>query len=202
MHLLVLGATGPTGKLVVEQALSAGHDVRALVRSPDKLTPNAGLEIVTGQATDPGDVSRAMASVDAVIVTLGAAKGTVLTDATRALLSAAYAQGVKRVVMLSSFAVQRERLSAPAKALTGLSMSAMIKDKTAAEQLLRDSDVDYTIVHASRLANGPTTTDVSAVPDSAPLKLGNSISRADVAAWLIEAAVHGGYSRSAVAIAS
>jgi uncharacterized protein YbjT (DUF2867 family) len=51
MNLVVLGASGRTGSLVVEQALAAGHTVTALVRSPEKLTTgNPNLRVVTGQA--------------------------------------------------------------------------------------------------------------------------------------------------------
>ena len=64
MNLLVLGATGRTGSLVVEQALAAGHTVTALVRSPEKLTTvNSNLRVVTGQATDTAAVSRALEGV-------------------------------------------------------------------------------------------------------------------------------------------
>ncbi|TMD53495.1 MAG: hypothetical protein E6I85_08270 [Chloroflexi bacterium] len=51
MKLVVLGATGRTGRLVVEQALAAGHTVTALVRSPEKLaTSSSNLRVVAGQA--------------------------------------------------------------------------------------------------------------------------------------------------------
>lgn len=115
MKILVLGATGATGRLVLDQALAAGHQVRALVRSPEKLTvssPNP--EVVTGQATDDADVAQALSGVDAVISALGAAKGSVITDATRALIAGT--EGVKRVIIMSSFAVLTDRLSGPAKA--------------------------------------------------------------------------------------
>ncbi len=66
MNLVVLGATGRTGRLVVEQALAAGHTVTALVRSPEKLTiRNSSLRVVAGSATDAADVSRALAGADA-----------------------------------------------------------------------------------------------------------------------------------------
>src|ERR1700731_957378 len=103
MNLVILGATGRTGRLVVEQALAAGHTVTALVRSPEKLTiRNSNLRVVAGRATDPGDVARALASVDAVLTTLGGS-GSVIADSTRAIVAAANQTGVKRVVLLSSF---------------------------------------------------------------------------------------------------
>ena len=51
MNLTVLGATGPTGTQLVEQALAAGHHVTALARSPEKLTiTNPNLHVVQGDA--------------------------------------------------------------------------------------------------------------------------------------------------------
>ena len=74
MNLVVLGATGGTGRLVVEQALAAGHTVTALVRSPEKLTlSNPSLRVIAGQATDPSAVSRAFDGADAVISVAGLA---------------------------------------------------------------------------------------------------------------------------------
>lgn len=189
MKLLVLGATGATGQLVVAQGLAAGHSVRALVRAPEKVrTDDDRLEVVRGQATDPADIAEAMNGVDVVISTLGAAKGTVITDATRAVIAAAARTGVNRVVVLSSFAVVREKLSTPAKLMSGLAMGAVVRDKAAAEQLLASSGLDYTVVHAVRLTDGPATGAVKVLPDTTVLRLSDSISRADVAAWLLAAA--------------
>ena len=71
MNLLVLGATGRTGRLVVEHALAAGHTVIALVRSPEKLTNgSSNLRVVRGSATDKSDLARALEGADAVISTL------------------------------------------------------------------------------------------------------------------------------------
>ena len=132
-HLLVLGATGATGQLVVSQALAAGHSVTALVRSPEKITTtHPNLTVVKGQPTDPQDVRRAIAGTDAVISTLGAMKGTLMTDTTRALLASTEAGDTRPIVVMSTFAAARERLTGTAKALTGLMMGAPIKDGTAA----------------------------------------------------------------------
>ena len=201
MKLLALGATGATGRLVVDQALAAGHTVRALVRSPEKVDARPGLDVVAGQATDVGDVTQAMAGVDAVISTLGATGGPVITDATRAVISGAATTGVSRFVELSSFAVLRERLSGPAKFMSSTAMGAMVKDKAAAEDALRASDLDYTLVHAVRLTNGPATGAAKPLPESATLHMGDTISRADVAAWILTALSDTTTSHRTVAIA-
>src|ERR1700680_4212655 len=153
MNLLVLGATGRTGSLVVEQALAAGHVVTALVRSPDKLTiRNSNLHVVAGEATDEAAVSRALAGADAVISTLGGT-GSVIADSTAAVVEAARKAGVSRVVVLSSFFVERDRLDAVTRLLTGVAMGSAIKDKSKGERVLRQSELEWTIVYASVLTD-------------------------------------------------
>ncbi len=202
MNLVVLGATGATGSLVVAQALAAGHHVIALVRSPQKLTTtHHNLRIVTGDATNAASVAQALQGADAIISTLGANKGTLITDATRAILAGAKQHGVTRVVMLSSFAVQRERLGTSAKLLTGLMMNAPIKDKAAGEAALRASGLDWTIVYATLLSNGPTT-GAAVVPETVKLGMAQKIARADVAAFLLEEATSPRYNRREVTISA
>ncbi|MFF1303530.1 NAD(P)-dependent oxidoreductase [Streptomyces sp. NPDC058307] len=201
MELLVLGATGATGRLVVEQASAAGHTVRALVRSPRKLDAQPGLDVVFGRATDAGDVTQAMAGIDAVISTLGATGGTVITDATRAVISGAATTGVTRFLELSSSAVLRERLSGPAEFTSSTAMGAMVKDKAAAEDALRASDLDCTLVHSVRLTNGPATGAAKPLPESATLRMGNTVSRADVATWMLTALSDTTTTRRSVVIA-
>lgn len=200
MNLVVLGATGRTGRLVVEQALAAGHAVTALVRSPEKLTTSRSrLRVVTGQATDASAVSRALEGADALISTLGGS-GSVIADSTRAIIAAADETGVKRVIVLSTFAADRDRLGAGTRLLTGLGMGATLKDKSAGEEMLRRSDLEWTIAYASVLSDGPANGSVVVLPDGAKRRLSEKISRADVAAWMLEAATSGQHSRRGVGI--
>jgi len=198
MNLVILGATGRTGRLVVEQALAAGHTVTALVRSPEKLTSaNPNLRVVTGQATDATAVSRAMEGADAVISTLGG-KGSVIADSTQAIVAAARAAGVKRVVLLSSWVVERDRMDAVTRLLTGLAMGPVIKDKSAGELVLRRSDLEWTIVYPSSLTDGPAKGSVTELPEQAKRGMSEKISRADVAAWMVKAATGVQHSRDSV----
>jgi uncharacterized protein YbjT (DUF2867 family) len=200
MNLVVLGATGRTGRLVVEQALAAGHTVTALVRSPEKLTTeSSNLRVVTGQATDASAVSRALEGADAVISTLGG-KGSVIADSTQAIVTAARKAGVSRVVVLSTFAAERGRLDAGTRLLTGIGMGAMLKDKNAGEEMLRRSDLDWTIVYASILSDGAASGSVVVLPEGAKRRMSERISRADVAAWMLQAATGDRHSRSSVGI--
>ena len=190
MNLLVLGATGGTGRLVVEQALSAGHMVTALVRSPEKLaTSQPNLRVVTGSATDLESVAAALQGADAVISTLGGS-GSVIADSTAAIVAAARQAGVRRVVVLSSWLVERDRMSPLLRLASGVAMGRLIKDKTAGEQLLLQSDLDWTIVYASTLGDGPATGS-TVLPEAANWSMSQKISRADVATWLVQAATDG-----------
>src|SRR6266566_3932782 len=70
--LLLLGATGLTGRQLLSQAIEQGHDITALVRDPGKLTvERARLRIATGDATDAGAVEDALEDRDAVLCALG-----------------------------------------------------------------------------------------------------------------------------------
>ena len=200
MNLVVLGATGRTGSLVVEQALAAGHTVTALVRSPEKLTiRNSNLRVVAGSATDAADVARALASADALLSTLGGG-GSVIADSTGAMVEAAHKTGVRRVVVLSSFFVERDRLGAVPRLLTAVAMGSVIKDKSAGEQLLRQSDLDWTIIYASLLKDGPVSGSVEVLPEGAKRRISDRISRSDVAEWMVQAATSSQLSRRSVGI--
>ena len=200
MNLVVLGATGRTGRLVVEQALAAGHTVTALVRSPEKLAVrNPNLHVVVGQATDPSAVARVLDGADALISTLGGA-GSVVSDSTRAIVETAHKAGVSRVVLLSSFLVERDRFNPVTRLLTGVAMGSMIKDKSAGEKALRDSNLDWTIVYASFLTDGPGGGHVAVLTETGRSTLSHRIARADVAAWLLRAATSPETSRRTVSI--
>jgi uncharacterized protein YbjT (DUF2867 family) len=200
MNLVVLGATGRTGSLVVEQALAAGHTVTALVRSPQKVTAaNPNLRVIAGEATDTSAVARALEGADAIISTLGGG-GSVIADSTAAIVAAARQTGVRRVVVLSSWLVERDRMDAVTRLLTGFGMAGMIKDKSVGEQLLRQSNLDWTIVYASPLSDGPATGSATVLPEQANRSMSERISRADVAAWMIQAATTDQQSRRTVGI--
>lgn len=199
MNLTVLGAAGATGIPLVEQALAAGHRVTALVRSGQKLTiTNPNLRVVEGDATDGAAVREAMNGSDAVISVLGA-RGPVMTEATRAILDAAKRMGPERVVILSSFAVARNRLTPVTRVVTGMAMGSQIKDKTVGEGLLRASRLDWTIVYPTKLTNGPKT-EARVVPESEKVRMAQKISRAGVASFLLRAATEDLYSRRGVVI--
>src|SRR5574337_617106 len=114
MKVIVFGATGPTGRRAVDEALAKGYEVTAFVRDPSKLeTKHERLKVVQGDALDPASVERALAGQQAVLVCLGArnrsGKGTPPRDidfvATRNILAGMKKHGVKRLVCMTSVGV-------------------------------------------------------------------------------------------------
>lgn len=194
MKLLILGATGPTGRLVAERALECGDTVTVLVRRPDALGPlTSQVDVVVGDATSSGDLAAAMAGQDAVISALG--RGTsiraddLFTDAATALIHASgYAQ-VTRVVWMSSFGVGQTYASANLmqKIMYRTFLRDIYANKDIAEQKIRASGLEWTLVYPTALTNGPARGDYR-MGERLDMPLAARISRADVADFMHKAA--------------
>jgi putative NADH-flavin reductase len=106
MNVAIFGATGKTGRFVIEEALERGHRVVTLTRNPAKLDiEHRDLEVVTGDVLDPAAVEKTIIGQDAVISLLGAGMRptTLRTDGTRTIVEAMKRQGVRRLVSQSIF---------------------------------------------------------------------------------------------------
>lgn len=200
MKVTVLGGNGKTGLEVIEQAIEAGYKVTALVRRADTLTPRKGLTIVVGDATKAKDVMKASEGADSIISTLGSMGGTLMTDAVTAVIAASKTTNVKRFIVMSSFAVRKNQLSGGMKLVAGLVMGKMIKDKSASEELLRKSYLDWTVVYATGLTNGAKGAKVRVVNADETISMKHKIARANVAAWMLEETKNNDYIKADVII--
>lgn len=99
--ILVTGATGTTGSEVVRQLAARGEKVRALTRDPARAAVPSGVEVVRGDYLDADSLERAMSGVTAAYL-VGVPDGEAQHD--RALVAAARAAGVPRLVLLSAIA--------------------------------------------------------------------------------------------------
>lgn len=110
MRVLILGATGRIGALVLERAVAAGHEVVALVRDPGRIQSQERLHLVVGDVRQTARVAEAVKGVDAVIAAIGPRSNTpndeeALTVGMRNIVSAMEASGVRRLVALSGAGV-------------------------------------------------------------------------------------------------
>lgn len=194
MKLLVLGATGPTGRHVVDRALEAGDIVTVLARRPEALEPLAGrVTVVAGDATSRDDVAKAMAGQDGVVSALGRSRSvranSLFSRAAAAVAAAAEETGVSRLVWLSSFGVGDTYRSASLaqKAMYSTFLRDIYADKAASEQTIRSSGLDWTLVYPTTLTNGPAK-GTYRVDDRLEMRGAPTISRADLAEFMHTAA--------------
>lgn len=204
MRLLVIGASRGIGLETVRYALQRGHDVRAFARSADRIAiDDPKLEKIAGDACSAEDVAAAVRGVDAVIVTLGIPKSlkglgqtSLFSDATAILLPAMAAAGVRRLLVVTGFGAgdSKARLSTvekiPFKAILGRAYA----DKDVQEDLIKASDLDWTIARPGILMNRPPSHAYEVLVEPETWRNG-LISRGDVAHFLVTAAEEGSYIR-------
>ena len=191
MKVLVLGATGGTGRLIVRDAVVKGHSVVALVRSKAR-ADLPGAELIEGDARNENILGRALDGCDAVVSALGTGIGfrkvSLLTEATRALVTAMTRGGVRRLVCISALGVGDsrghggfvfDRLFQP------LLLGPAYKDKDRQEAAIRASSLDWVVVRPAMLTDEPTRGSVRAVTDLAGVN-GGKIARADVARFVVD----------------
>jgi putative NADH-flavin reductase len=196
LKLFVLGATGDTGRLFTKDALAAGHEVTAYVRSPDKIAPRAGLRVTAGDVLDPGAVAEAMRGADAVVSMLGlrsARPDGFSESAQRAIVGAAQRSGTSRVLVMSAFGVGESRTKASwlARLMYNTGGKAIYADKAAGEKILTASGLDWTLAYPVLLTNQPKSSSFTAIDLARLDHLPGlpRVPRADVAGFLLDAAV-------------
>ncbi len=161
-RIAVLGASGGTGRQLVEHAVARGIAVTAVVRDPAKYGAPTGDSVSVAVADGRDDVALAEAfrGVDAVAFALGAGNevDTILGDGIRATLTAMHAAGVDRVVAISGTGVTTEGDGAFRRAVLTPMVQRMYRtifpDKLAMEQALKASDAQWTIVRPAKLTDG------------------------------------------------
>jgi putative NADH-flavin reductase len=191
--ITVLGATGPTGRHIVAQALSRGYDVTALVRSPEKAADLKGVKLVVGDVRDEKALRRAIGGRDAVVSALGTPASpfrqvTLLSSATNALVDAMKAEQVSRLVAVTGIGAGDSRGHGGLvfdKLIFPLLLRKVYADKDLQEAIIRESGLEWTIVRPSVLTNKPPRGTVRALTALSGFH-GGSISRQDVARFLLD----------------
>lgn len=193
MRVLIIGASKGIGLETTRQALDAGHDVRALARSATAIAvSNPSLEKMRGDALKSENVEAALVGVDVVIQTLGVGLGDLFqpvhlfSDATRVLIAAMRRQGVKRLICVTGFGAgdSRASISCLQRLPFQIVFGRAYDDKSLQEQLIKESELDWTIARPGVLTSGPRTGHYRILSEASQWRNG-IISRADVAEFLV-----------------
>ena len=191
MILAVFGATGPTGLQLVQQALEAGHFVRALVRNPSRMTiTHHNLRVVMGDVLDEESCRKTLLGSQGALSCLGSRNlfrnVKVVSRGTRNILSVMQQMGVRRLVVESAYGAGEsyELAGVGMKLVIRTILAAPYADKNIIEPEIKASDLDWTIVRPVALTNGPRTSKYR-VGDDLRLGAGTRISRADVAEFML-----------------
>jgi len=210
MKIAIFGATGGTGKQLIEQALEAGYEVVAYARNPSKLDiRHEHLKVIQGELADAALIESAVSGSKAVISVLGprgGSKGRSVTQGMKNIIASMKKQGVSRLVVSSTLSAKdpNDRSDFKTRTMVGivkLTMRDAYEDIVSAAELVRNSDLDWTIVRLSILNNDAKSGKVRAgYVDKG--EVGTSISRADVADFMLKQVEDTKYLRRAPAISN
>jgi len=209
MNLLVIGATGGTGRAIVEQALSQGHNVTAFVRNPAKMRIKQDrLTVVQGNVLNYESVAAAAQGKDAVLSALGHKrwfiKTSILSEGTKNIITAMQKHGVRRLVCETSLGVGDSR------GKLGLYYTLFVipfivyfyfRDKEQQERYIRESALDWIIVRPGQLTNGRKRVTYRHGPEVGSRLLTVRISRGDVADFMLRQVRDNSYLRKTPAVA-
>jgi putative NADH-flavin reductase len=200
MKLFVIGATGRTGQEIVQQALERGHHVTKFVRSPEAVVlKHERLSVLKGNATDENQLFEAMQSHDAVLSALGPREvfkpSSLLHDSALATTRAMQRSGVKRLLILSAAA----HFPGIPNRIVSFILRNHMRDSLAMEKVVQNSGLDWTIARPPRLTQEDSLSYRSC--EGAAPKMGFTLSRKAVAAFMLDAIEQERYFQKIVGIA-
>lgn len=189
MNVVVLGATGATGRVLVPELVRRGHTVTALVRDPARAP--TGVRVVVGDVRDRTVLGEAVAGADAVVSVLGPRGRDRDLHRTMAenLVTVMAGAGVSRYVGVSGAGMdapgdRKRRRDRVISFLVQRLAPATVADKAAELAVWRTTDLDWTLVRPPRLNDGPATGRVE--HDAHRSTRSTRMSRADLAELLAD----------------
>lgn len=205
MKIAVFGGTGETGQEIVAQSLAKGYHVSVLVRDPGRLSDQIAdqLYVTVGDVLDFEKVEKTVWKADAVVVSLGTRPDTpenIVSEGTKNIIQAMQEQGVKRLVVVTSLGVGDSKNQVPFafKMIMKTALRKVMADKERQENLVRESDLDWVIVRPGGLTDGPRKGEYTFGIE--PSIVAGSISRADLAEFVLKQVVENQFLRKAVAV--
>ncbi|XP_072049018.1 flavin reductase (NADPH)-like [Amphiura filiformis] len=213
MKLVVLGATGPSGQCVVNQALDAGHDVTAVVRNPDRMTiTHDKLKVVVGDIFSESSLQEHFTGHDAVLSCLGAttkkAAKSLYSDSMKCIVGGMRAANVTRVICMSTWCCTDAKGPFVVDwLLKPMFLKKVIENMAVMEAYLNEcEDINYTVVKPPMLGDGNITAKEIKTVEGQYIKgvnfMGYSkIPRADVARFMLSCLDNDTWNRKLVSIA-
>ncbi|WP_297696537.1 NAD(P)-dependent oxidoreductase [uncultured Eudoraea sp.] len=193
MRLLIIGGTGKTGRKIIEQGLTQGHQITAIVRKPRKLKiDNPSLSIVKGNVLIPKSIEDSFKGQDAVLSALGHKrffiKTTILSRGTKNIINAMRKNRVNRFICITSLGINDSKFKLGLY-YTLFTIPVILffyfLDKSKQEQLIMGSNLDWTIVRPGQLTNGKLRTNYHHGTKVGHYLITKMISRASVAHFML-----------------
>jgi len=207
MKIVIFGANGKTGTLLVEQALEKGHLVTAFIRRAGSLRidDHPNLKIVVGNLEESLKLKDALTGADACFSALGGGSLTHRSpDFVKGIdyiVRVMEQEVVPRFIYLSSFGAGDSKFQMPAIMrffIVNLMLRVPLADHNTNEQRITNSKLQWTLVRPGGLNDGPFTGKFRHGNGKAVIKGNTSISRADLAAFMLEQLTDLTYSKKAV----
>jgi putative NADH-flavin reductase len=210
MKILVFGATGGTGKLVVQQALENGYNVTAFVRDPLKMQiTHPDLDIVQGDVMIPATIDKVMKGHDAVICCLGLPAnkpGNLRSKGTQHILDSMQQFGVNRFICQTSLGyADGEKILANTsfvfrKIIVPFLLKKTFMEHERQENIIKQTNLSWTIARPGNMTNGKLTGNYKAGFDSNDRSVKVKISRADTAHFMLQQLHSNDHVRQAVGL--
>jgi uncharacterized protein YbjT (DUF2867 family) len=202
MNVLLLGANGQLGRAIVAKLTGEGHHLKAFMRHPKVSATHPNVECFQGDATDEMSVVEASMGQDVVVNAIGSGtlrRNTIESDTTRVVLRALARTTVRKYLAMSAGMV------APVSfvfdnIVRPLFLGNLFREHRLVEELVRASNLDWTIVRPPRLSNRPARGYLEAT-DKRP-KGPIILSRADVADFISKVLATDAYRHQAVFLTS
>ncbi len=208
MNLVIFGASGRTGRRLIEQALEQGHSVTAFARTPGKIQArHERLHILQGDIHDPQAVEQAVAGQDVVLCALGRNRGEptgLLAEGTRNILQAMEKHAVRRIICVSAAGFMGERAGFLIGKILfwyfGRYLTKLFETMKLQYQELEKSSLEWIAVRPILLDEGPRKGKYRLALEGIPHK-GYRINTGDVADFMLKQLQSREYLRKAPAIA-
>ncbi|MCR9253253.1 MAG: NAD(P)H-binding protein [bacterium] len=200
MKILLLGTTGRTGKLALQEALKKGFQVNCLARNSERIASDKNISVFEGDPTQKSDLEKAIEGCDAVISVLNISRTSdfpwarlrtpefFLSDAAKLLVEVMTEKEINRITVCSAWGVNETKKDIPGWFrwfINNSNIGVAYKDHERQEKILTESNLDWTIVRPVGLGNSKKSTEIIQSFNNNP-KPGLLVSRLNVARYLVD----------------